>query len=465
MILHEKEFKAPAVKGNRNLIDYFPTQIRAQLDEGDIPIRFALTSTKGDEYAYEVGVLTGQKETRFRTDPAIFQFRQRKVENTESFNIALVVPTGIGAEIGGHDGDAGPLTRLLAPLCDGLITHPNVVNASDINELPPNGIYVEGSVLSRFLLGSIGLQPVRSNRVLVVIDAHKEQIFINAAINAVSAARAAYGLQCPTVIQLDPPIELTSQYSASGRAVGRIDGFHALTEVLDEYRDQYDAVALASVIYVPYSYHMDYFEKRGEMVNPWGGVEAMLTHAISEYYNVPTAHAPMFENEEIANMDPGIVDPRMAAEAVSLTFLQSVLKGLQKSPRIITDEEAMKHSAVLTAEDVSALVIPDGCIGLPTLAALEQGIPVIAVRENRNIMRNDLTALPWSTGQLHIVENYWEATGVLAAMKAGIAPESVRRPLADTATEVRTQEGIEVIQQDDVEKSISVEAEITKLES
>ena len=34
----------------------------------------------------------------------------------------------------------------------------------------------------------------------------------------------------------------------------------------------------------------------------------------------------MFESREIANTDPGIVDPRMAAEAVSMTFLQSTLK-------------------------------------------------------------------------------------------------------------------------------------------
>ena len=55
----------------------------------------------------------------------------------------------------------------------------------------------------------------------------------------------------------------------------------------------------------------------------------------------------------------------------------------------------MNHHGVLTAADISCLVIPDGCVGLPTLAALEQGIPVIAVRENKNVMRNDLTVLPW----------------------------------------------------------------------
>ena len=98
----------------------------------------------------------------------------------------------------------------------------------------------------------------------------------------------------------------------------------------------------------------------------------------------------------------------------------------------------MQRPGVLTASEISCLVIPDGCLGLPTLAALEQGIPVIAARENRNVMRNDLTALPWAAGQLQIVENYWEAAGVLAALRAGIAPESVRRPLSAATVVKRT---------------------------
>jgi hypothetical protein len=98
----------------------------------------------------------------------------------------------------------------------------------------------------------------------------------------------------------------------------------------------------------------------------------------------------------------------------------------------------MHAAGVLTAADISCLVIPDGCVGLPTLAALEQGIPVVAVRENTNLMRNDLAALPFAAGQLIVVENYWEAAGVMSALKAGVAPGAVRRPLA--ATNVRGQE-------------------------
>jgi hypothetical protein len=118
-----------------------------------------------------------------------------------------------------------------------------------------------------------------------------------------------------------------------------------------------------------------------------------------------------------------------------MTFLQCILKGLMRSPRILTTPDAMRHPSTITASNISCLVIPDGCLGLPTLAALEQGIPVVAVRENSNLMQNDLTVLPWRTGQFHMVENYWEAAGVIAAMRAGVAPESVRRPLAAAVVE------------------------------
>ena len=158
----------------------------------------------------------------------------------------------------------------------------------------------------------------------------------------------------------------------------------------------------------------------------------MLTHAISLIFDVPSAHSPMQTSREIMNLDVGVVDPRKAAEAVSTTYLHCVLKGLQKSPKIISEPSVSVSPGLLTATDVSCLVIPDGCFGLPTLAALEQGIPVIAVRENKNRMKNNLEELPFAPGKFFLVENYWEAAGLMSALKAGVAPESVCRPLAHT---------------------------------
>ena len=429
MLLVEQELDLPKSNDSPSLLGGLRLGVAKELPQDLVPLRFVVTSSDASGYRCELGVLSGLSEAGRAAPASIFEFSQRTIESTERFNIALLVPTGIGAEIGGHAGDAAPVARLLAACCDTLITHPNVVNASDINEIPENGLYVEGSVICRLLMGTVGLERVRSNRVLVIIDSHGDEFFTNAAINSVNAARASYGLRCPQIIQLEPPVKLRARYTTSGAAAGRVEEFDGLSAILEKYHGQYDAVALSSVIDVPYEYHMDYFRGEGKMVNPWGGVEAMLTHAVSSLYDLPSAHSPMFESRDIADMDPGVVDPRMAAEAVSITFLQCVLKGLQHSPRIVSDPQAGQRPSVITAEDVSCLVIPDGCLGLPTLAALEQGIPVIAVRENRNLMRNDLTTLPWAAEQLHVVENYWEAAGVITAMKAGIAPDSVRRPI------------------------------------
>ena len=67
-------------------------------------------------------------------------------------------------------------------------------------------------------------------------------------------------------------------------------------------------------------------------------------------------------------------------------------------------------------------------VGLPTLAALEQGTPVIAVGENRNRMKNELEEPGFAAGKLFAVENYLEAVGIMTAL---IWPEmhfSVKKP-------------------------------------
>ncbi len=430
MRLFERELTQTATNGRIGTLDDIGRNIDGQLHDGQKPIRFAVTESLGNSYRFEIGILEGAESV----GPSMFELHPRIDENQSAFNAVLVVPTGIGAEIGGHAGDATPVARLLASVCDTLITHPNVVNASDLNEMPENGLYVEGSLLSRFLMGAIGLRRVRSNRVLVIIDAHPGERFARSTVNAVNAARSTYGLTCPRVVVLDPPLPVRGEYAQSGRAAGTVEELERVFEVLDTHRGEYDAVALSTLVDVDVP-HESYFSSRGEIVNPWGGVEAMLTHAISTVYNVPSAHAPMMESTEVANIDPGVVDPRMAAEVISLSFLQSVLKGMHTAPRIVTGRAEMSQSDTLTSRDVSCLVIPDGCIGLPTLAALEQGIPVIAVRENRNLMKNDLSLLSWAADQLHIVDNYWEAAGVMASLKEGMSPASVRRPLRDVRIE------------------------------
>jgi len=433
--IREKAIVLPAPTGGGRLIDHIRAGVEFHLKADEIPVRYAVTESNDHQYNCEIGVIMDAPASLQEHTANLFAMRRRTLETTDSFNAVLLIPTGIGAEIGGHAGDATAVARLLSESCDRLVLHPNVVNASDINEMPANALYVEGSIVTRLLMGTVGLQPTRTNRVLVMLDEHPDTHFVDAAINSVSAARATFGLDCPEVVCLQPPLRMVAEYADSGRAIGRVENLEYCLDVLNDTAGTYDAVALSSVIRVPQAYHLDYFRSEGKMVNPWGGVEAMLTHTISSLLDVPTAHSPMFESRKVETLEAGIVEPRMSAEAISLSFLQCILKGLMKSPRIIRDEMLFARPDVFSVEDVSCLVIPDGCFGLPTVAALEQGIPVIAVRENRNLMRNDLSQLPWHRGQYMQVDNYLEAVGVMNALKAGVTLESVRRPIA--ATKVR----------------------------
>ena len=268
MFAVEKEMNIPARKGHHGLIAYFREAVMKRLRPDETAVRFVVTQSDDTLYNFEIGIASGLEEN---STSSIFEYRQRERENTDKFNAVFLVPTGIGAEIGGHAGDAAPVVRLLATTCDNLITHPNAVNASDINEIPGNGLYVEGSVICRVIMGTAGLQPVRSNRILSVIEEHHEPSFIRDAINAINASRASCGYNCVRVVVLDRPISMKPLYTISGRAAGRIENLEHLFGKLDQFRGEYDALSLSSVIQVPFDFHSDYFTSDGRMVNPWGG--------------------------------------------------------------------------------------------------------------------------------------------------------------------------------------------------
>lgn len=320
-------------------------------------------------------------------------------------NVVMIIPTGIGCEIGGHAGDATPAARLLAACCDKLVLHPNVVNASDINEMPENALYVEGSMLDRFLEGAIQLEEVKQNRILVAVNdpVHNETI------NAVSAARATLGIDASIVV-LKTPLKLVGKFDEKGRATGDVYGWEELVQQVWQY--DFDALAVATFINVPKEVALYYYRNGG--TNPWGGVEAKASKLICEKLNLPVAHAPIENSDPEVSTFNEIVDPRISAEAVSLCYLHCVLKGLHKAPRI---------GEGLIAADIDCLVTPVGCVGRPHEACMEAGIPVIAVKENTTCLNEEMPD-DWTS-----VENYWEAAGLLMAMNAGIHPASVRRPL------------------------------------
>lgn len=358
----------------------------------------------------------------------IFEFNPRKTTNNLNFNAMMIIPTGIGSEIGGDSGDGNVAARLIGNIVDNLFTHPNVVNAADINEMTPNTYYLEGSVLNDFILGNIGLQPVLSNRILMLYDKNEPEVEA-LAVNAASSARVTLGCEID-VIRLEDIPEYKSFYNNNGIAVGSVEYFERLINIMKKYTKDYDSFVLHTKIDGEADITIAYFENKID-VNPWGGIESIITHSLSNLLKVNVAHSPMlFDNNDIFQFQGNkVVDPVKSPEVMSKTELFCTIKGMHKAPKIV---DYTIEPGIFTNRDIHVLITPDRCIGLPLLAALEQDIKVIAINDNRNMMKNDLDKLPWKFGQFYRANNYFEAAGILTAIKNGISVNSFQRPINKT---------------------------------
>ncbi len=325
-------------------------------------------------------------------------------------NVVFIIPTGIGCEIGGHAGDANPAVKLIGSCCDKIITHPNAVNASDINEMPENTLYVEGSILNRFLRGEIYLKEVFFNKILLVVN----QPLTPDTVNAVNAAKNTIGANIQ-IEELNTELKMTGFYK-EGKADGKVEEWLELCSQID--LESFDALAIQSDIYVEKETKRKYLSGTGG-VNPWGGIEAITSKLIADKIDKPVAHSPFDDREAIEDdlKDYNrVVDPRMAAEMISMCYLHCILKGLHKAPRI-------DYDSGLSVDDVAFLITPIDCVGEPHKACMEAGIPIIAVKENKNVLNDKMP------DDFIIVDNYIEAAGLLMAYKAGVDPRTVRRPL------------------------------------
>jgi len=341
-------------------------------------------------------------------------------------NAVMIVPTGIGCEIGGHAGDATPAARLLAKCVDRLIVHPNVVNASDICELTPNMRYVEGSMLDRFLWDDFGLREVMSNRILVAVNKPVKP----ETVNAVSASRSTLGASIK-IIELDTKLMMTGMINEDGTAGGTYSGVPELIGQIKDYDregDKFDALAISSLIRVPRDVAKQYWHDPKGGVNPWGKIEAVVSRRIAELIQKPVAHAPIQPLEVKDECNAGewdfVCDPRKAPEIISECFLHCVLKGLHRAPRIHWNHQPGNP---LRVQDIDVMISPM-CWGTPHEACTRHNIPIIFVRENQTV---ETKKMKMRSGMC-IVKNYIEAAGLLMAMQSGVITSSVQRPIPPT---------------------------------
>ena len=313
----------------------------------------------------------------------------------------MVVPTGIGCAIGGYAGDALPSARLLAAASDCLITHPNVMNGAALYWRDPRIHYVEGYSLDRFAAAEWVLRPVRRQRIGLLLDVGIEPELAQRQIQVAEGCSATLGLEIGPVVQTEQPLEVQLELGASGASSGRLAAPGALLRAGERLK-QAGATAVAVVARFP---------------------EDPDSEVLAAYRQGSGVDAPALAPLPLA---PAL-DPRAAGEELGYTFLACVLVGLSCAPDLLPAAQAQPGD--LLAQQLGAVVAPQGALGgEAVLACLERGVPLISVA-NPSLLAVDQAALGLERGVLQ-ASSYSEAAGLLLALREGLAPAALTRPVS-----------------------------------
>lgn len=371
----------------------------------------------------------------FIATPALFQPHTRRLPHltprrhrapqlsaASDYTTVCIVPTGVGARIGGYAGDALPSARLLASVSDTLITHPNVLNGASLYWPVPTAHYVEGWALDAFAQGTIALSPHRQNRIGLVIDSALSTPERIRHLQVAEGARATLGIGVTDYTITDAPLGVALSAGTGGASWGGIARPDSLLRASKTLLD-IGCDALAIVARFPDDDDEALAEYRaGSGVDAVAGAEAVISRLVARELCVPCAHAPALATLEA---DPD-VSPKSAAEELGYTFLSCVLVGLSRAPRVISCGEGRRKGAIY-AEDVDAVVLPANCFGGAAAMSLaaRKDVLVVAVRENYTVMNVSPDCIGLPGDRVRFVANYAEAAGVIAAHKAGIDLDAI----------------------------------------
>ncbi len=336
------------------------------------------------------------------------------------FTACMVVPTGVGASIGGFAGDASQPLNLLAHTCDRLITHPNVANAAVFQHMLANVLYTEGAALDAMLSGQWALRPMTTQHIGVVLDAGIPDDARTLTLNAIAASQTIYGVNVSGIKTTHEPLQLGFTSMASGNVLGQLTNDIVLIRAAQQLITE-GATAIAIAAYMPQLNEADEAAyKAGHGADPIGALEALLSHCVVNACHVPAAHAPVLSMADSAPETDKLLDPRVAAEFIAPTFVPCILTGLQQAPAIITDVSQWQ-STDITSSDIHAIVLPADCLsGVPALTALENRTPLILVESNTTTLGMTWAKMMGNTPMPpHVipVANYAEAAGVLTALQ------------------------------------------------
>lgn len=305
---------------------------------------------------------------------------------------AFIVPTGIGASIGGFAGDASPYARKFSKLGK-LIVNPNVVNAGGFSGIDNNMYYLEGYSLDEFFKGNLGLKDSHDNKVGVIIDKALPKDVLNVHINTINAVNAVYGIDCTTIEITDQEVGVEFFVNEQGVSMGSVKNIETIKKAGEKLLAK-GCEALAIVCLFDDETSEDY--ENGIGVDPIGGVEAIISHYISRELKVPCAHSPAFKDYTIS---PKIVNKKAASEYITPTFLPCILIGLNNAP-------SLTNNTGLTIENLDYLIMPANALGaIPVFEALKRNIKIFAIKENVTLLNVTNESINATCG-INIIDTY-----------------------------------------------------------
>ena len=150
---------------------------------------------------------------------------------------AFIVPTGVGASIGGYAGDASCYARKLAKLSR-LIVNPNVVNAGCFSGITENMLYVEGYSLDSFFRGEINLLPSCENSVGIIYDKAIPEDVLNIHLNTQDAVRTVYGVNIKQYVITDEEVGVNFYLTNDGISVGGVKNISTVEKAAQKLIDK-----------------------------------------------------------------------------------------------------------------------------------------------------------------------------------------------------------------------------------
>lgn len=302
--------------------------------------------------------------------------------------IAFIVPTGIGANIGGFAGDASLYARMFSKYFQ-VIVNPNVVNAACFSGINDSMLYVEGFALNKFFQDKLHLYPSHNNKIGVIFDKGIKQEIINVHINTINAIKTVYGIDIVEPIITDENVNVEFFISKYNISSGKIKNPETLKNAGLKLLKNYKVDTIAVVCkFEDTDKEEDSDYKNGNGVDIVGGIEAVISHYLSRELNIPVVHAPAFEDIEI---DTQIVDKKAAAEYITPTFLPCLLFGLNNAPLFLPTKYTKDQISI---KDVKALVIPNGCYGSSIIFdSIKQNIPIFSIENNKTVIDLNISDL------------------------------------------------------------------------